>query len=299
MLVAVYFIFECFSVFRRIDYFAFALIFVFSVNSLINFAHGSGVPAFSFVEHFKADNINENLGPNPYRNSFLSSSGYFSAGTAYAIAFLFLSFYFVTFRLKGLSHKLLFYSGLALMFISGVMAARTSFLGFIAGLALMAKRSPFSTLSLLFVFVIVLMAIYNFFEEVELYLSWVLLFFTEFLDNSSAQHLIGEMYFWPGDNVFFIGSGFVNNGDFAYTDSGYMKDILFGGVFYLLSKLLILFYIIYRFIKVSPLLAFLIFIVVIVFNFKGQFLFNNSTGMAVLYSVFFALVSFHNIRNKV
>ena len=74
--------------------------------------------------------------------------------------------------------------------------------------------------------------------ELEPYRFWMLSFF-DLTNDASASHLIEKMYFWPGTDVFFYGKGFVNNGLFTYTDGGYMQDILFGGIFFLLLKMLL------------------------------------------------------------
>jgi hypothetical protein len=95
------------------------------------------------------------------------------------------------------------------------------------------------------------------------------------------------MYFWPGLETFLYGLGAVNDGTFVYTDAGYMQDILFGGILFLLAKLLfvvVLFVVVSR---VSLIFACFFTVAVLLFHMKGLFIYNNAQGMAAFYLTFF------------
>ncbi len=115
--------------------------------------------------------------------------------------------------------------------------------------------------------------------------------FFQFSDDRSAEHLIQQMYFWPGGEIILFGLGVVNDGTFVYTDAGYMQDILFGGVLFLLLKLCFVIYFVYSFFFRYPLFVMLVAFSILAFHFKGLFLYNNAQGMAAFYFIFFYLWS--------
>lgn len=79
----------------------------------------------------------------------------------------------------------------------------------------------------------------------------------------------------------------MNNGAYPYTDAGYMQDILFGGLPFLILKLSLLLVVFLAINKISLFFSFLFCISVLVFHFKGVFLYNNAQGMTVVYMVYF------------
>ncbi|RRJ84494.1 hypothetical protein D0544_05145 [Aestuariirhabdus litorea] len=122
------------------------------------------------------------------------------------------------------------------------------------------------------------------------YKNWMISFFL-FSSDRSAEYLIQQMYFWPGEAVVIFGLGAVNDGTFVYTDAGYMQDILFGGVLFLLIKLCFVLYFVYLFLFKYPLYVMLVVFSILAFHFKGLFLYNNAQGMAAFYFIFFYLWS--------
>lgn len=279
------FVFFLFYLERGASVFIGALLVVYVLNALVNFVVGTYPGFFGFLDVFRSGSISDQLGVNPYRNSFLSGSGYYSIGTAYGLMVLLFVFHFV---LSG-SRGLVFIFSIVLSAVSGFVAARTAF--FAMALALLYVFKLRALYFLLF------FAVGSFFLFLFLtipafdpYKGWMMSFFL-LSGDSSAAHLINDMYFWPGDFVFLMGSGVVNDGTFPYTDAGYMQDIVFGGIAFLLLKLSFLFFFGSCFFKKYPLFTSLVLLSILVFHFKGLFVYNNAQGMAALYFIFFYLWS--------
>ena len=208
------------------------IILVYFLNALFNFLIGSYPDTFEFLSVFRSKVVSESLGGNPYRNSFISGSGYFSIGTAYGLAVLFVSYYFVKFHVRSFTYSLSF----LVMAVSGFIAARTSFFAILFSAIYMFAGRPIYLLFISFLGVAVLSALLLL-PALQPYVEWMISFFSEFQTSSSASYLLNEMYFWPGIDVFLAGRGWVNDGTYLYTDAGYMQDILFGGIFFLLIKI--------------------------------------------------------------
>lgn len=262
--------------------FVFKLIFVYVLNAIFNFIIGSYPEQFNFLNVFRSQTITDSLGGNPYRNSFISGSGYFSIGTAYGLAALFTSFCIVKYNVR---HVLLG-AAVVIVGIAGFVAARTSFFAILfSSLYVFAKKPlyAFFIASLAFL----LLSLVLFLPALQPYIEWMKSFFIEFESSGSANYLLSEMYFWPGADIFFFGSGAVNDGAFVYTDAGYMQDVLFGGVFYLALKLLFVAIYFYAAQKISFGYSALFCISVLLFHIKGLFIFSNAQGMAIFYFSYF------------
>jgi hypothetical protein len=287
-----FFVFLLFYLNRSASIFIIDLFVVYGFNSIINFVVGSYPENFQFLDAFRSKLISDNLGANPYRNSFISGSGYYSIGTAYGLMVLLFSFYIGRSRSKNLIMGFFF----ALSAISGFVAARTAFFAMGPALFYLFKARFFNFLwlsslgSVLLFFLIRLPAF-------QPYINWMLSFF-ELSGDRSADYLINYMYFWPGDSVALFGLGSVNDGRFTYTDAGYMQDILFGGVFFLLIKMSFVFYFAYSFLSRYPLFVFFVIFSVLAFHFKGLFLYNNAQGMAAFYFICFYLWSLQYGENR-
>lgn len=264
------------------DKFFLGLLFIYCINALINFSAGTFPEYFAWAEIFRGPVISDSLGENPYRNNFISGSGYFSIGTAYGLFFLFYMF------VKNNKKIGLFSSfGLLLTSVAGFFGARTSILAIGAGIIYLLREFQIKKIAALAVIVIIFVFfVLNDNGILGPYKAWLLSFF-DGSDDASADHLLNEMFFWPGENIFFLGSGFVNNGRFVYTDSGFMQDILFGGVFYMLMKFSFPLYFAVRFFKNEPVFVLLFLGVAIAFQIKGAFFVNNAQGMAIFYLMYF------------
>ncbi|MFB0583475.1 hypothetical protein MRM75_15640 [bacterium 19CA06SA08-2] len=277
--LACYFVFIIFYSKKSVSYFALNLLFVYLINGVVNFLWGSFPSVFEFLRIFQGEVISDSLGKNPYRNSFISGSGYYSIGTAYGLIFLLLVYHLATVRPKSL----IFSFGLSVSLIAGVFAARTSLLAIIPALIYLFKtRVVYSLLAAGFTVGIAT----SLWPLLEPYANWILSFFNA-VEDASGSHLIKEMFFWPGEYVFLFGMGAVNDGAFVYTDSGYMQDILFGGIVFLLMKISFLAVFTKLIIKRHVYFCFSLIFATLLFHFKGLFFYNNAQGMAAFYFSFF------------
>ncbi|HFT1527992.1 TPA: hypothetical protein ACHWKK_001944 [Providencia stuartii] len=69
------------------------------------------------------------------------------------------------------------------------------------------------------------------------------------LQSSSSDNLINNMLIWPSDKQILVGDGMYTNEDKSYymhTDSGYLRQIFYGGILYLLLCLILTIYIVKR-----------------------------------------------------
>tara|TARA_R110001592_G_scaffold133921_3_gene349413 strand:- start:2133 stop:3071 length:939 start_codon:yes stop_codon:yes gene_type:complete len=262
------------------------LIGVYVSNAVINFIAGTHPDVFEFLEMFRGASISDRLGSNPYRDSFLSGSGYYSIGTAYGLMIILFCFYLARAKSKSLVYTV----SVGLISIAGFVAARTAFFGISAGfIYLFHKRFGYFLLS----FLVLVLATYFFLSlpAIEPYRIWLLSFF-RFMGSASGAHLVNEMYFYPGDKVLLFGFGSVNDGRFPYTDAGFMQDIIFGGILFLLVKMSFIAVFFFSLFKKYPFLVILVVLSVMAFHFKGLFIYNNAHGMAAFYFIFFVLHSF-------
>lgn len=258
------------------------LLYSYCVNAVINFSAGTFTEYFSWMEVFRSHAISDALGANPYRNNFISGSGYFSIGTAYGLFFLFY-IYFSGSRKTGLLSSV----SLFLVGVAGFVGARTSMFAIGAGTAYLLRK--FQVRKIIILTIVGILLVYFAFNENGIlapYKMWLLSFFRG-KEDASAEYLLNEMFFWPGTNIFFLGSGVVNDGTFTYTDSGFMQDIVFGGVFYAFLKFAFPLYFVIRFFKREPVFMLLFLGVAVAFQIKGAFFVSNAQGMAIFYLMYF------------
>lgn len=259
-----------------------SVLVVYTINALINFSAGSFPDHFGFLENFRSQVVSDSLGGNPYRNSFLSGSGYFSIGTAYGLVFMLISYHFVRARTKGLMSS----GALVLIGLSGFVAARTSFFAVFLAVFYFCLARP---IYLLFIggLAVGLFSLMLLLPALQPYVVWMQSFFSEFNTSASASYLLEEMYFWPGLEIFLVGQGVVNDGRFVYTDAGYMQDVLFGGMVFLLIKLSFVVIAFFAIRKRSLIFALLFSFVILLFHMKGLFVYNNAQGMAAFYIAYY------------
>jgi hypothetical protein len=258
------------------------LLFIYCLNAVINFVAGTFPEYFHWAEVYRGLVISDALGDNPYRNSFISGSGFFSIGTAYGL-FCLLYIYFISSNRNGLFASV----GLLLSSVAGFVAARTSMFAIGAGAIYLLKEFQLKKIFVL----MILVALFSRFALDENgilgpYKEWLLGFF-DLKEDTSAAHLLDEMYFWPGVMIFFFGSGSANNGLFPYTDSGFMQDILSGGVFYMLLNICFPTFFVLKFFKNEPVFSLLFLGVAVLFQMKGSFFISNAQGMAIFYIMYF------------
>jgi len=290
--LSVVFVFLVFYADESPSTFFYALFSIFLMNSLINFVAASMPSHFEFLNLFREPTAKDPNSSNLYRYSFLSGSGYYSIGTAYGLMVLLVAFYVSKFRVKSL----FFLLSTVVILLSGFIAARTSFFAIFSSFVYLSKASFRSLLILTLTFFLIFYILVSY-TDLGYYETWMLSFFN-FSENSSGSHLLDQMYFWPGDKVFLFGMAKVNDGSFPYTDSGYMQDLLFGGIIFVFLKTSYLFLFFKDFFSRFPFFVILVCFSILVFQFKGAFLYSNPHGMAVFYSLFLFMHSFKREKLK-
>lgn len=265
---------------------------IYAANAFINIIVGTYPDTFQFLEIFKSKSeISQILGKNPYRDSFISGSGYYNIGTAYAIIVMLLSF--IVAHKSG--KKIYLLLSIALFSITGFVAARTAFFGIsLAFIYLIIYRIGYS-IALLF-FLLITTIIFLSLPALQGYREWMLSFFN-LTSDSSASHLLNKMYFWPGELVFLVGKGVSNDGTYTYTDGGFMLDIIFGGIIFMTMKIAFVFKILQKNIIAYPLFTLLLISCMLIFHIKGLFMYNNAQGMAAVYFVVFHLTRIKYFEN--
>lgn len=281
--LACFLVYALFFRHKSTDRFIKVLFLVYFCNAVVNFVSGTFPETFNFLSSFREDLLTENVGKNPYRNSFVSGSGYFSIGTAYGLATLLFAFYLARSKSKNIFYMIMF----VFSAIAAFVAARTSFFALAPAMLYLFKSRM---LYFSFLGVLSIIGVYLLLQLPALapYKLWMLSFF-DLANDASGSHLLEKMYYWPGLSIFMFGMGAVNDGIFTYTDSGYMLDVLFGGVFFLIIKLLFLIVLIIKFFRKYPLFILSIVFATLLFHFKGAFFYNNAQGMAAFYFIYFYL----------
>lgn len=260
-----------------------ALLLCYTLNGAINFTAGTFPEHFQWIDLFQGELITDDVGTNPFRNNFISGSGFFSIGTAYGMFLLFYAHYIGT---KGSLNTFQAFS-LLLVAVAGFFGARTASLAIVAALALLIIRVriyyTIPALIAAYLIIIYLFADDGFFGA---YRAWAQSFLL-LEDDPSGYIVLNEMHFWPGEKIFFLGSGFEDGRIFNHTDSGFMKDILFGGVFYSLLNFSIPIIFAIMFFRRFPIFVLLFFCVSFAFQMKGEFFLSNAQGMSIVYLIYF------------
>lgn len=270
-----------------------SLLIIYSINAAINFVVGTFPDYFAFLDLFRGKSVSDALGDNPYRSNFIAGSGYYSIGTAYGLFLLFYT-YFVRYE----QAYFLRICGQALVALAGFVSARISMFAIIPSVVLIVVRLDWRK-----IFYLVLAAVVVWYLAIDdqgflaPYRAWLMGFFD--LHNArSSDVLLSEMIFFPGNHVFLFGSGVVNNGSFAYTDSGFMQDILFGGIALAILKFLFPLYFVFRMARKFPLFSAVLIVLFCLFQLKGAFFLSNAQGMAIFYVLFFYVHQAHcNLRS--
>lgn len=256
------------------------LINIFFTNGAIALFVGTFQEYQYIIDFFKAGTT-ELIGYTPYRNAFLAGSGYFGIGAAYGLALpFFLVYTLETKKYYSLSEILKF----SIIFLSGIFAARTVFLCvFIAIFYLIFVKRK---ISIMFYSLIVLILGY-FVINLEIFLPhkmWLLEFFQSGTETSSINILLSEHLKLPTRAVTYIfGDAYYISSDGGYyqgTDIGYMRNLYFGGIIFILLVLFIPLSLYW--VNKSTMMLFLIIPVCLLLHFKGVFLYNSPAGAPLL-----------------
>lgn len=252
----------------------------------------------SFVRIFQSSGIDDVKTPI-FRKLALSSSGFFNLGAAYGLSFILLM-QKIKIQEKVYSWDVIF-SGLI---ITGIMfVARTGLVGVGLGLFYLVFTTRNKTvvgsyaLKLCIYVLIVLSAGVVFFPQVSQIFQTIIIpfafemFMGESLETSSTNHL---MTMWDLDidfSTFMWGDGLYIGRDNAYymhTDVGYLRQLLFGGMFFVLLHIILQWYIIFKPVGYKMklhLFLVVVFLYALILHVKGEIVLYDRVFLSVLYPV--------------
>lgn len=239
----------------QFEIFGNVFVLAFIVQSLIQILAFFSPQLASFVHLFYPHELYEKmyLGYNGSRGLSMSGSPGWGLSVGYAVAFLALSFFgFYRKRVAFLNLYLM-----SILFIGSLFAGRTALVGLALGLLIYLFGRPLSQLikefSLFLALAVVIFILSNLagysittiFPTEKFYRAFEFLFsYIESgkFETSSTNRLI-EMWGAPiGEDEYFFGSGLKlepdGSGYYQDTDVGYLRTILYGGLFWLSLKFL-------------------------------------------------------------
>lgn len=258
------------------------LLNIFFLNAIIALIIGS-FPEYQYLVDFFKISSEELIGYNPYRNAFLSGSGYFGIGAPYALATGFYLLYLSTYN-KDTNY--LHYIKLIIIAVAGILAARTAILavGISIAYIMIYKRNTKTIIGILLL-IFILYSLLNL-EFFSAYRDWLTEVFNP-KESSTVETLTTDFLVIPQDSFTFIfGDGKYTNLDGSYymnTDIGYMRHWYFGGILYMLTIVLIPICLYAR--NLNKHFLFLIIPIVLILHFKGVFIFGSPIGMPLLFLI--------------
>lgn len=268
---------------------------IFFLNSCICLFFGIYTELKVYLEPFQygADEVSELLGSNPFRNSFLAGSGYFGISSLYGLAFAFCLKLIIDDKEKNNFN----YLKLLLIAIAGIFAGRVALVCyFIAILYFLFIKVEFkvlvSALFSCFLFIFLINSIVAF-EGVKIWFDEM--FFNNSINQSESVSQFKDSFDLPINELTLLFGDAKYGSSTSYyggSDSGYIRNIYFGGVVYLLILLSSFFLIFY---KVRKNLYIYVFLSICLFlHLKGVFIFNNPGFWGVILLV---CTYFHKEKN--
>lgn len=262
---------------------------VFFINALICLFFGT-FPNYKFLLNFfqypTVFGTTEIIGFNEYRNAFLAGSGYFGISSLYAIVFP-IALYYVSISKDVFSYLKLFF-----IMLSGVLAGRVALVCyFITVVYFSIVKRKFNSLFYFAFFVFCGGIIIQNFEEFSLVNSWISeLFLGDSVNESNTIIQLQDMFYFPSEMTLIFGDGKYKTevgGYYGGTDVGYMRNILFGGVFFYILMFLD-FLTVFRGVWNFSIVYILIFLSMFL-HFKGVFIFNNPGFFPIMLSISYYL----------
>lgn len=235
------------------------------------------------------------IGDSEYRTAFLAGSGYFGIASLYSIAFV-VALYVV-------SGKPTLFNLLKIFVIAaaGILAGRVALVCYFICLLLFTVRKM-SISYLVFGFFAICLGYYVL-NNVDYFYNanvWIMEIFGQ--GNIAESNSIVElksMFFVPETSTILFGDGFYGGMDAYYggTDVGYLRHLLFGGVFYALGVVLVSFLLVYR--AKSSFVIVTMFLIALFLHFKAVFLLNNPGFLGVFGLVVFYFYKQSKVDNRV
>lgn len=267
---------------------------VFFVNACICLFFGTFPENKKFLTPFQygGDEVSELLGSNEYRNAFLSGSGYFGISSLYGLAFAF------CLKLVVDSKRKIDYFKLLIIGIAGLFAGRVALVCY--GIAILyfviVKKNLkilFFSIFSFFIFIFIINTVPSF-EGVKLWFDEM--FFNKSIGNSESFSQFKETFLIPNNTItLMFGDARYGSATSYYggSDSGYIRNIFFGGLFYLFILMSTFLFLVY---KVRNFLYIYLFVFISLFlHFKGVFIFNNPGFFGVFLIV---CIYFYKINQK-
>lgn len=267
---------------------------VFFVNALVCIFFGT-FPDYKFIiSYFQYPTTmggNELIGMSEYRNAFLSGSGYFGIAALYSLVVPMVLYYIF------LNKKIFNFVKLFFVLIAGVLAGRIALVTYFISFVLFSfLKRKISLIFIFFAFTFLgYIALENlvYFESANAWISE--LYKSEKLSDSTTIQDLKQMLYIPTELTFLFGDGRYESefgGYYGATDIGYMRNILFGGLGFVLILLLCFISIFHKVEKNS--IIYILIVISLFLHFKGVFIFNNPGFFPIVLSFVFYLY----IKNK-
>lgn len=252
-----------------------SLIFnVFLLNAVFSLIIGTFdllMPIALFVKYAYSDIFFIN-----YRYSFLTGFSAFGIAAPYCLAIVFSSYY-ISRKEKA---NYLDFLKLGVIILAALLAARTSFIAVFLSLLILGRYKARYLVYILPILGGLLFFILSssHFENIT---HWMFeLFLTGAANNSTNE--LQDMYFLPDPNTFIFGDAqyVTESGYYKGVDAGYMRHLLFGGIFFVLFVCIVP--IIISLISRSYFFFIFVCSLTYILHFKGAVLINSSIFMATL-----------------
>ncbi|MDA3075954.1 hypothetical protein OFO12_01040 [Campylobacter sp. JMF_04 NA10] len=275
------------------------IVFIFLMQSIIIMMAYANQNVLNFIQIFQADNAMEQANPEYYeglRGLSLSTEMFFGLSCGYGLAILlYFKLYIKTKRFSGLL--------LMLLSISIFFVGRTVFIGFILALLYMflCKKKFFMDKQLykiIFLTIFFAFATYVFMPEL-----WSKIYNASFdldADSQTGRSLSVLFSYFDVDldeKLILFGDGLYTNSDGSYymhTDSGYLREIYYGGIFYcffILSSQIFIFR--SNNTRDSKVFNLIIIFYMLILEIKGEVFFTNKIILMMI-----LLLSLNNLKFK-
>lgn len=257
---------------------------VFFLNACICLFLGS-LPEYKFLIYpFKYGDDPEIslIGSSEYRDAVLAGSSYFGVSALFGLAFaLFL-------RISLIEKKAINYFKLIVIAISGLLLGRVALVCYLIALIyFFVIKKSIKVLIFLIFSIFIFLFVLNSFTVFESARIWFFeMFMGDGVGKSESASQLKEMIYLPKDQYSLIfGDARYGSSDSYYggSDSGYIRNILFGGFVFLIILLLAFFSMFGRSLKDS--FTWLIIILCLLLHFKGVFIFNNPGFFGVVLTI--------------
>lgn len=235
------------------------------------------------------------IGDSEYRTAFLAGSGYFGISSLYSIVFV-IALYIV-------SRKPTLFNLLKIFVIAaaGILAGRVALVCYFICLLFFTVRKM-SISYLIFGFFAFGLGYYVLNNVDYFYTAnaWIMEMFGQGdITQSNSIMDLKTMFFVPETSTLLFGDGRYGGLDAYYggTDVGYLRHLLFGGIFYALGVVLVSFLLIYK--AKNSFIIIIMFLIALFLHFKAVFLLNNPGFFGIFGLVAFYFYNQSKAHNKV